>query len=214
MVVAGLACDKIFLPQIVRFVVFAGPATGELLRFHFVRLMVLAGPATYRIFVPQIARFVVLTGPATDEMLRLHFVRLMVFARPACDQIFVPQIVRFVALTGPATDEILGLHFVRPMVFAGPASDKIFVPQIPPIVRFVVLFHWACPVFLCGVLWVGWVGGSSLVAWPLRSSSSYGIAFTLGRNFKVALAISISFPWRCSFAMLTVLQFLLLNAVS
>ena len=69
-----------------RLMVFA-PATDEILRFHFVRLMVFAGPAIDRIFVPQIARFVVLTGPTADEILKFQFVRLMVFAGPASERI-------------------------------------------------------------------------------------------------------------------------------
>ena len=63
------------------------PATDEIWRFHFVRLMVFVGPASDRNFVPQIARFVVLTGPNVDEILKLQFVRLMVFAGPASERI-------------------------------------------------------------------------------------------------------------------------------
>ena len=45
---AGPAGDKIFVPQIVRFVVLTGPATDENLGLNFVRLMVFAGPALPR----------------------------------------------------------------------------------------------------------------------------------------------------------------------
>ena len=31
-------------------------------------------------------------------------------------------------------------------------------------------FHWACPVFLYGVLWVGWVGGALLSGDPWHPS--------------------------------------------
>ena len=76
MVFAGPASDRIFVLQIVTFVVLTGPATDEILEPQFERFLGLAGPATGEILELQIVRHMVFAGPATDESLELLIVRL------------------------------------------------------------------------------------------------------------------------------------------
>ncbi|MCV6576372.1 MAG: hypothetical protein OIF58_11605, partial [Cohaesibacter sp.] len=122
----------------VMLMVFAGRATDEILRLHFVRVVVFAGPASNRIIVLQIVTFVVLTGLSRMKFGN-HYLQglswLLGLAGPATIVILELQIVRLMVFA-PATDEILRLHFVRQMVFAGPACDKIVVHLIA---RFVFL---------------------------------------------------------------------------
>ena len=61
-------------------------------------------------------------------------------------------------------------------------------------------FRWACPVFLYGVLWVGWVGGSSLVdvAWraliakPMREYFTvFASPFSVSHLFQMSVYCAV-----------------------
>ena len=125
-VLAGPASDRIFVLQIVWFVVLTRPAADEILELHFLGLMVFAGPASDRIFVLQIAQFVVLTEPAANEILELHSARFMVMLDLPVTYI-VPK-CQTCGLDWAWHRHILELYFVRLMVLSEPATGTIGLP--------------------------------------------------------------------------------------